>query len=131
MKIKKIGFVFLSLIILGGFLILQANLREKPVKIAVASEGETTDSQVGSLGARCSWFLFFDQEGTLKNTMENPYKQTSEAGIKCAEFLEDRDVTIFIAGKIGEKMSEALESKGISFISFSGTVDDAVAQALK
>ncbi|MGM0465926.1 MAG: NifB/NifX family molybdenum-iron cluster-binding protein [Acidobacteriota bacterium] len=41
------------------------------------------------------------------------------------------DVTIFVAGRIGGKMSEALESKGIDFISFSGTVEDAVTQALK
>jgi len=130
-KIKKAGLIFLSLIILGGFLILHANAGAKPIKIAVASEGETMDSQVGELGARCSWFLFFDQDGALKNTLENPHMQETEAGLKCAQFLEDHDVTIFVAGKIGEKMGEALESRGIDFISFSGTVEDAVIQAMK
>jgi len=130
-KIKKSALVFLCLIILSGLLILPAHSGAKPIKIAIASEGEATDSQVGKLGARCPWFLFFDQEGTLKNSLENPYMQESEAGLKCAEFLEDHDVTIFVAGEIGGKMSQALESKGIDFISFSGTVDEAVAQALK
>jgi len=130
MKIKKAGFVLIILSILGLFFILNAN-EEAEIKIAVSSEGETLDSQVSVMAGRCAYYLFFDKEGNLKNTMENPYQKASQAGIKCAQFLKEHAITILIAGEVGDKMREALENYNISFIPFSGTVNDAVTEAQK
>ncbi len=129
MKAKRAGIVLLSLIILGGFFVPNASA-EKPVKIAVASEGKSMDSQVSKLGGRCSWFLFFDEEGTLEETVKNPYQKGSQAGIKSTKFLKSHKVTVFVAEKIGEKMREAIESGDIDFVFFSGTVQEAVNEAI-
>jgi len=130
-KKMKTGLIFLSLFILGGFLILWGQ-EEQPKKVAIASDGETIDSQVGSQGARCSWFLFFDQNGQLTKALENPYQQADrEAGVRCAELLADHGVTIFVAGNIGDKMAEVLERENIDFIAFSGTVKDAIKHVLE
>ena len=130
MKKSCVIWVFAVILILGGFITLGGQ-EEKPTKIAVASEGETMESQVGSQGARCPWFLFFDGEGELTETLENPYKEKrGGAGTSCAKLLSDNDVTIFVAGFVGEKMAGALEQYDITFISFSGTVKDAVAHVL-
>jgi len=130
-KTMKTGLIFLSLFILGGLLILWGQ-EEQPKIIAIASDGETIDSQVGTQGARCSWFLFFDQKGQLTEALENPYQQADrEAGLKCTELLADHEVTIFVAGKIGDKMAEALERKNIDFVAFSGTVKDAIKHVLE
>ncbi len=130
MKIKRAGFVLIVLSILGLFFILNAN-QEVQIKIAVASDGETLDSQVSSMAGRCSYFHFFDKERNLKDTMENPYQKESKAGIKCAQFLKEHDITILLAGEVGEKMGDALENNNILFIPFSGIVNDAVTQAKK
>jgi len=101
------------------------------MKIAVSSDGGTIDSQVSNLGARCPWFLFFDEQGSLTNTLENSYQNQRGAGVKCAEFLKNHNVTVFVAGNVGPKMGEALESMGITFIPFSGSVKEGVNQVLK
>jgi predicted Fe-Mo cluster-binding NifX family protein len=129
-KIIRSGFVFVGLLILGGLSILISQ-EEQPQKIAIASQGETIDSQVGSQAARSPWFLFFDKKGQLAEAIENPYQQRrGDAGLKCAELLAEKGVTVFVAGNIGDKMAEALESEGIVFITFSGTVKEAIAHVL-
>jgi predicted Fe-Mo cluster-binding NifX family protein len=123
--------IFSIMFILGGFAALSGQ-DERPTKIAIASEGETMESQVGSQAARCPWFLFFDEKGELTETIENPHREEKGgAGIKCAKLLADNDITIFVAGFVGDKMADALEQHNITFISFSGTVEEAIAHVLK
>jgi predicted Fe-Mo cluster-binding NifX family protein len=124
-------FNFCIIFIFGGLLTLKGQ-EEKPTKIAIASEGESLDSQVGSQGARCPWLLFFDEKGELTESLGNPYRdERGGAGIRCAKLLADNDVTIFVAGFVGNKMAGALEQHNITFISFSGTVEEAIAHVLK
>ena len=123
--------IFLSLLIIGGSLFLIGQ-EEQPKKIAIASEGDTIESQVENQGGRSSWFLFFDGKGELLEAIENPYKQEGGgAGVSCADFLAEKGVTVFVAGKVGNKMKAALENSSIAFISFSGTVENALAKALE
>ena len=131
MKKTGIEFVFLILLILGGLLILRGQ-KEQPKKIAIASDGETIDSQVAEQGARCRWFLFFDEKEQLTEVLENPYQQErGNAGIKCTELLSDNEVTVFVAGNVGNKMAAALERSDITFIAFTGTVEDAIKHVLE
>jgi predicted Fe-Mo cluster-binding NifX family protein len=123
--------IFSIMLLLGAFTAINGQ-DERPTKIAIASEGETLDSQVGSQGARCPWLLFFNGKGELTETLENPHKEKrGGAGTSCAKLLADNDVTIFVAGFVGEKMAGALEQHSITFISFSGTVKEAIAHVLK
>lgn len=123
--------IFSIVFIFGGFAALSGQ-DERPTKIAIASEGETMESQVGNQAARCPWLLFFDEKGELTETMENPHREErGGAGIKCAKLLADNDITLFVAGFVGDKMADALEQHNITFISFSGTVEEAIAHVLK
>ena len=131
MKKTRFGFVLLGVLIFGGLLVVGAQGKE-PIKIAVASDGETIDSQVGEKAARCRWLLFFNEEGELTETLENPYRdERGGAGTSCAELLAEHKITIFVAGFVGNKMAAALEDSQITFISFKGTVKDAVAHVLE
>jgi predicted Fe-Mo cluster-binding NifX family protein len=128
---RKVAFVVLSVFILGGLLIVGAQGKE-PIKIAIASDGETIDSQVGEKAARCPWFLFFNEEGTLTETLENPFREDiGGAGINCAKLLAEKEVTVFVAGYVGGKMADALEDGQIKFIAFTGSVKDAIAHVLE
>jgi predicted Fe-Mo cluster-binding NifX family protein len=130
-KRRSAPLIFLSLLIIGGFFILPGQ-EEPPKKIAVASEGDTVDSQVGNQAGRSSWFLFFDGEGELLEAIENPFKQEGGgAGVSCAGLLAEKRVTVLVAGKVGNKMRAALDSSRIAFILFSGTVENALAKALE
>jgi len=131
MNNTRIVSVFLVMFILGGLFIF-GTLDEKPNKIAIAADGETIDSQVAEKAARCHWLLFFDEEGELTEALENPYREErGGAGTSCAQLLADNRATIFVAGFVGNKMAAALEDSQITFISFTGTVKDAIAHVLE
>ena len=105
---------------------------DPPMKIAVAAKGKTVDAQVESQGARCAWFLFFDEKGNLTEVIENPNKEKrGQAGVKCAELMAEKQVTVFVAGNAGGRLADALESAGIQFFAFIGAVKDAVTAVLK
>lgn len=130
---KQCGRLILCLlIILAAHPLMSLSPIRSTEKIAVAAEGDSIDAQVASQAARGAWFLFFDAEGQLVDKSENPYKnERGGAGVSCADYLGGKDVTVFIAGNIGPKMRDALDENGIEFLTFSGTVQEAVAEALK
>ena len=103
----------------------------KTEKIAIAADGDKMDSKVEFQGGRAQWLIFFDEKGELIESLENPFYQAqSQAGVKCAGFLAEKNITTFVAGNIGNKMAEALEDFEISFVSFTGTVEEAIAHVL-
>jgi len=123
--------IFLCIFIYSGLVFSGAH-EDKPIKIAIAADGETIDSQVGEKAARCQWFLIFDEDGKLTEVLENPYREEiGGAGISCASLLAENKVTIFVAGFVGNKMAAALEDSQITFVSFTGSVKDAVAHVLE
>ncbi|MBN2246185.1 MAG: hypothetical protein JW755_10105 [Candidatus Aminicenantes bacterium] len=125
---KKI--LIFSFLLAACFFIL-SGYENTPQKIAIAAKGETTDSQVESQGGRAQWLILFDDNGELIEALENPfYQEQSQAGAKSAEFLEKKNVTIFVAGNIGNNMARALDDFDITFISFTGTVEEAIAHVI-
>ena len=124
------GILTVGLVFLGGFLYLPGQ-EDMPLQIAVASAGKTSDAQVSEQAARCPWLLFFDNHGQLREVLENPYQQAGGgAGLKCIELLTERKVSVFAAGRVGNKMAAALEQTGITFVPFKGTVGDAIRHIL-
>ncbi len=120
----------LVLLVLGIFPIIGG--QEKPsLKIAVACDGKTPDTQVAYKGARGQYLQFFDEKGKLLELHESPFwKHDRRAGVGCAGFLAEKKATIFVAGMVGDKMKGALEGQQITFMAFEGTVKEAVAFVL-
>jgi predicted Fe-Mo cluster-binding NifX family protein len=109
-------------------LMFQPLLRgEEKAANAVASEGETLEDSVSPIAARCPYFLIVDDKGNLLEALENPYKDTrGGVGVSAANFLAEKNVTVFVAGKIGNKMKDALKAHEIDYFEFEGTVEEAV-----
>ncbi|MFC2170104.1 NifB/NifX family molybdenum-iron cluster-binding protein [Acidobacteriota bacterium] len=105
---------------------------EEKVLIAVASEGETLEASVSHLAARGPYFLIVDNKGNLLEAIENPYKDTGGgAGVSAANFLAEKNVTIVIAGKFGNKMKDALKAQEIAYFEFEGIVEEAIKKTLE
>ena len=101
-------------------------------RIAVASDGREMESQVAVKGARARFMQFYDQEGKLMETAENPFwQQARRAGVGCALYLGKKKISIFVAGTVGPKMKDVLESEQITFMTFRGTIREAVSKALE
>ena len=100
--------------------------------IAVASDGETLEAVVSHLAARGPYFLIVDSNGKLLEAVENPYKDTrGGAGVSAANFLAEKEVTIVVAGNIGNKMKDALDAQEIAFFKFEGIGEEAIKKILK
>ncbi len=105
---------------------------EEDVIIAVASDGKTLKDSVSQVAARCPYFLFIDGTGKLLEAVDNPYKDTrGSAGVSTANFLAERNVTIVIAGRFGNKMRNVLETKEISYFESQGIVEEVIKKVLE
>jgi predicted Fe-Mo cluster-binding NifX family protein len=105
---------------------------EEKIIIAVACDGQTLKANVSDTAARCACFLIVDNNGTLMEAVENPYKDTrGGAGVSAANFLAKKNVNIIVAGNCGNKMKGALEAQEIAFFQFEGIADKAINKILE
>ena len=101
------------------------------LKIAVASDGQTATTAVGSAAARSSFFLIFDGDGKFVEAISNPHKDArSGAGSLVAKFLAQKGVQTAAAQTFGGKMVDAMKSVGVSYFESKGSADDAVKKYL-
>ena len=127
---KKIVFISLAILFLCSVGVNAAN--SKNDKIAVASNGETLKASVSNKAAKCPYYLIFDSKGELIKVIDNPYGNAGGgAGPSAANFLAKTGVTIVVAGNFGSKMTNTLQSNGITHFRFKGSVGDAVKEVLK
>jgi predicted Fe-Mo cluster-binding NifX family protein len=95
--------------------------------IAVASEGRDSTADVGPIAARSRYFLVFNRQGELIDSLENPHRKTgSGAGRMVADFLAGRGVSTFVAQKFGGNIKESLERRGVSYAEYPGPAAEAV-----
>lgn len=99
---------------------------------AIASIDKNEDSEISSRGGRAPYFLLFDDKGTFLESLPNPFAVGGGgAGPASAKMLADKHVTTVVAGKIGEKMQEALEDRGLTYYEKEGDIKDALDHLLK
>ncbi len=109
------------------FVVFASGVTAQTMKIAIPAVGPEKNSLISEETGRAPFFLFFDGNGHLLEAMKNPASNQS-GGISrtVIAFLTDKDVTILVAGSIGDKMKQALTSHHIKLVHKTGTVDDAI-----
>ena len=94
------------------------------MKIAIASEGKTKDSEIGLRGGRAPYYLIFEDKKLLES-IKNPFATGGGgAGFSVAYMLSDKKVDLVVAGKIGENMISVLKERGIEFKEVQGKIKD-------
>jgi len=99
------------------------------MKVAVTSIGNGLDSEISSVFGRCPYFIIADiEDGEIKGdiAVENPAKNESRgAGIKAAQFIANKGVTVLISGAVGPNAFDILKQVGIKVYKLkSGSVKD-------
>jgi len=90
-------------------------MEKNNMKIAIASEGNNSDSVVCPTAGRAPYFLIFENDELIE-TIKNPFaKGSGGAGFSVAYMLAEKNVNLIIAGKFGEKMTSALDDKGLNY----------------
>ncbi len=121
--IHRITGSFLFLLLLAG----TVSAGEDQLQIAVAAESTELTAMISKVAARAPYFLIFDQQNNLLQTLKNPSADVSGgAGPKAAAFLAEKKVSLVIAGQFGRKMQDALKSFKIQTVVRQGRVIDAV-----
>lgn len=103
------------------------------MKIAIASNGTNTDSQVDERFGRADFFLITNDNGDqIEEVIENNSKNSQTgAGTGSASLIAEKGVKALFAGNLGPKAESVLNAAGINFISFQGTVAQAMEMADK
>lgn len=87
------------------------------MKIAMASTGNTLDSNIDSSFGRCAWFIIYDTENGAMELIPNPNKDMEEhAGQAAVELISSRNVSKIISGEFGIKIKPLLDSMNIQMI---------------
>lgn len=122
-NIFRISFI---LLIWGLSMVPYASVAGEVV-VAVAADGETIEASVSSQAARSPYFLLFDAQGDLVETVNNPHQQAAGgAGPLVVDFLAAKGVRTVIAGEFGFKMTGAMQARGMAFQTSTGSAVDAV-----
>ena len=100
------------------------------MKIAIASTGKTSDSQVSSAGGRAPFYLIFENNKLVKE-ISNPFRiGWWGAGFSVARILINEKVDLVISGNFGPNMLNALREKNIKVkIETGKTVKEAIENA--
>ena len=85
------------------------------MKIAIAAENESVESEVCPTAGRAPYYLLFEKK-RLVRTIKNPFARGGGgAGFGVAQMLANEGVTLVISGAFGPNMVSALEEKGIRY----------------
>jgi len=102
------------------------------MKIAIASVDKNKSSQISTRGGRAPYYLIFNDKKKLLEVITNPFTSGGGgAGVGVAKMLSDINVNIVIAGAIGNKMSESLNDKNITFYEKKGIVENIVKEIIE
>ena len=94
------------------------------MKIAIASENKTKESEISEKGARAPYYLIFENKKLIK-TLKNPFAVGGGgAGWSVAYMLADEKVDLVIAGRVGPNMETALKEKGLKSKEASGKISE-------
>jgi len=102
------------------------------MKIAIAATAPDTHAPISQFAGRAPCFLLFDESKHLVQSMTNPHTQDSALiGVEVAELLNEKGVSVLVAGDVGPRLREALESRNIRHLEKMGKVGEVLNQVLK
>jgi predicted Fe-Mo cluster-binding NifX family protein len=102
------------------------------MKIAVASSGKDEGSDVNENAGRAPYYLVFDGNGKLIDSIRNPFSVGGGgAGWGAAKMLADKKVDVLVAGRVGPNMADALKQRDIKYLETKGKVREGLSKALK
>ena len=101
-------------------------------KLAVAADGIDASASISTRASRAAFFLIFEQDGQLVDSLKNTAAEKSGGASSAAvKLLEQYRVNTLIAGDFGEKMLNALNERKIKHIIATGKVTDAITKQTK
>ena len=87
------------------------------MKVAIASTGNTLESNIDSSFGRCAWFIIVDTESGGMEFIPNTNREMEEhAGKAAVELVATRNVEMIVSGEFGVKIKPLLDSMHIQMV---------------
>ena len=87
------------------------------MKVAIASNGNTLESNIDSSFGRCAWFVIYDTESGAMEFIPNANKELEEhAGKAAVDLVASRNVSMIVSGEFGLKIKPMLDSMHIQMV---------------
>ena len=87
------------------------------MKIAIAANGNTLDSNIDKSFGRCAWFIIIDTESGGMEFIPNTNRDMEEhAGKAAVELVASRNVMMIVSGEFGAKIKPMLDSLHIQMV---------------
>ena len=84
------------------------------MKIAITSTGTSLDDMVETRFGRCAYFLIIDTDNMEMEALPTPNRAINEeAGIKSAQLLINKNVSVLLTGNCGPNGSRTFRAAGI------------------
>jgi predicted Fe-Mo cluster-binding NifX family protein len=91
--------------------------KTEKMKIAIASTGNTLESEIDKSFGRCAYFVVYDSESKAMEYIPNPNKESEEnAGQASVQLVASKGVNKIISGEFGLKIKPMLDSMKIQMI---------------
>ena len=104
----------------------------RDMKIGVAAHQPDQQAAISEVAGRAGYLLFFDKEGNFLEAIKNPsVTKAGGAGRDTADLLKKNEVTLFVAGRVGERMKNALQRHQIEYFEKKGVADEVVKSILQ
>lgn len=95
------------------------------MRIAIAATTPDEGGKISRRGARADCYLVFDETGTVREVIQNPFKDYDRAvGIRVADYLAEKAVDLVAAANLGTGFTTALDAKEIRYMESEGIVAD-------
>ena len=87
------------------------------MKAAIASTGNTLESNIDTSFGRCAWFIIVDTESGGMEFIPNTNRDMEEqAGKAAVELVATRNVEMIVSGEFGVKIKPLLDSMHIQMV---------------
>lgn len=97
------------------------------MKIAIATDTASIDASVSTHAARARYYLVFDDDGRLLDTISNQYHSVEHgAAIQAARLMEKHRIDMLVAGNFGERFIDLLQENNIIAVTAQGQVSHVI-----
>jgi len=97
-------------------------MKNKKMKVAITSTGNTPVSKLDSRFGRCSYFVIYDTETQATEFIPNPNKDHIEgAGPASVQLVASRGVKKVVSGEFGAKVKSIFDQLQIQLIIYNRT----------
>ncbi|NSW44372.1 MAG: NifB/NifX family molybdenum-iron cluster-binding protein [Bacteroidales bacterium] len=87
------------------------------MRVAIASTGNTLDSNICQQFGRCEYFIIYDTESKATEFIPNPFKDLAEgSGQAALKLVTSRKVSKIISGDFGIKIKPTIDRLKIQMI---------------